>query len=334
MSKERRQALRNHHTSTYGKTYSTTKSRRDSCEGGNDEDDSPTKSQIFSSSPHSSSDEADGAGGVLPTRVEIDGRSTSASRKNQASRASGASGKFSTTKSSTNNALANGTNVSRRSTARKYSPVVVGDHDDDDDDYDDDFVEKFEESLGSGLGNGGSSTGGGTSSSDADDYAPVTLRRVSSRGGIFSAGCTARSAGSNMTLNDFIRNPWKEVSTPEEEEDDGQHELSSEEMLPAQNGTSPSRRSSSGYAIPVDSLLRPNHQTSGNKRPESWNTGPTVGPQSNLFYRTPSIVPSHCWVNKRELPLARGVGGPPFGRSTMIVCPSRLTAEVTYIRRM
>lgn len=326
MSKERRQALRNHHTSTYGKTYSTTKSRRDSTEGAIEDDDSPLKSQKSSSSPHSSSDEAEV---VLPTCGDLDDRVASKSRRSLASRISNIStGKFSTTKSTSSNAQINVTSTSHRSTSRKYSPVVVGDHDDDEDDYDDDFVEKFEASLGSDKVNSGGSTGGGTSSSDADDYPPVTLRRVASRGGIFSALSTTRSAGSNLTLNDFVRSPWKEV--PEEEDQDPKGS-SSEELGAGQTGNS-SRRSSSGYAVPVDSLMRSNHP-SPNKRPESWSTGPPVGPQSNLFYRTPSIVPSH-WVNKRELPLARSSGGLPFGRSTMIVCPSRLTAEVTYIRRM
>lgn len=329
MSKERRQALRNHHTSTFGKTYSTTKSRRDSCEGGNEEEDSPTKSQKSLSSHQSSSDEADGTGGMLSKRNEmIDGRGTSASRRNTPSRISALTGNYSTTKSTISNT--HGTSASRRSSTRKYSPVVVGDHDDDEDDYDDEYLEKAEESLGSVQGTHGGSTGGGTSSSDADDYAPVTLRHVTARGGIFSGGSRP---GSNLTLNDFVRSHWKEVSTPEEDEEGHHGEGSSSEEI-AQNGTSPSRKSSNGYAVPVDSLLRPNHQPASNKRPESWSTGPSVGhPQSNLFYRTPSIVPSH-WINKRELPLARSVGGPPFGRSTMIVCPSRLTAEVTYIRRM
>ena len=146
-------------------------------------------------------------------------------------------------------------------------------------------------------------------------------------------GLLTRSASSNLTLNDFIRNPWKGTRTPEDGEGS-----SLEEIAQRTNGTSsPSsppqtRRLSSGYAIPVDSLLRQNHHQNRQKRPESWSMAPTHAQQSNLFYRTPTIVPSQ-WSNKRDLPLTRNAG-PPFGRSTMIVCPSRLSAEVTYIRRM
>lgn len=327
MSKERRQALRNHHTSTYGKTYSTTKSfTLHEDEDGNVEGGT-SKSQKSSLSHQSSSDEIEGR-----DKLDMkDGRGTAASRRNVPSRISA---NYSTTKSSNHNATGNGTGGSRRSctsAARKYSPVVVGDHDDYDDE--DDYIDNLVDCVGNGTGggSGGASTnssGGGTSSSDADDYIPVNIRRTSSRG-LF------RSGSSNLTLNDFVRNPWKGTTSGDREEGGS----SSEEISATQNGNSsptpPARKLSSGYAIPVDSLLRPNQhrQHLHGKRPESWNSSASTGQQqTNLFYRTPSIVPSQ-WINKRELPLARSVG-PPFGRSTMIVCPSRLTAEVTYIRRM
>lgn len=325
MSKERRQALRNNHTSTYGKTYSTTKSNP------LNDIELLSKSHKSSSSPHSSSDEADGKAEMNKCDL-MDNLGTSPSRRNTTSRISG---KYSTAKSSNAPSQANGTCGSRRSAARKYSPVLVGDYDDDD--YDDEYLEKAENartsrtSTNKSIGGGGSS-GGGTSSSDVDEYVPVTRRRPSS--GIGN-GLLTRSASSNLTLNDFIRNPWKGTRTPD---DDGSSSL--EEIAQRTNGTSsPSsppqtRRLSSGcgYAIPVDSLLRQNPHQGRKKRPESWSMAPSPAQQSNLFYRTPTIVPSQ-WMNKRDLPLSRNAG-PPFGRSTMIVCPSRLTAEVTYIRRM
>jgi len=305
MSKERRQALRNNHMSTY-KTNSTTKSQ-DDLENGDDGELSTTKSSP--SSPTCSSDEADGE--AKPGDNNNSTKTTTADRRSASSRVSGkaASGE--------------------KSSHRKYSPVVVGDGDDDDDDeydYADDKLDGGDSDEHVQK----SSSNGGSGQSDLEDYVPVTLRRTSSRGGLLSS-----RSGSNLTLNDFVKSPWKGdmIHT--------HHQLSHSEISSVnnQNGgnASVSRKLSSGYAIPADSLLRPSqyhhhnghshhHQGSMNKRPESWN------PQPNLFYRTPSIVPSQ-WMNKRELPLQRSAVG-PFGRSTVIVCSSRLSKEVTYVRRM
>ncbi|CAL8092004.1 unnamed protein product [Orchesella dallaii] len=296
MSKERRQALRNHHMSTY-KTNSTTKSH-DDIENGDSE--SKTKS---SSSPTCSSDETDGeAKGEENTSI------TTGDRRSASSRISG-------------KAPSSG----EKSSHRKYSPVVVGDGDDDDDDEYDYADDKLDGGESDEQVQKSSSGSGGSGQSDLEDYVPVTLRRTSSRGGLLSS-----RSGSNLTLNDFVKSPWKGdmIHT--------HHQLSHSEISNVNNANaSVSRKLSSGYAVPADSLLRPNqyhhgnshhHQGSMSKRPESWT------PQPNLFYRTPSIVPSQ-WMNKRELPLQRS-GGPPFGRSTVIVCSSRLSKEVTYVRRM
>lgn len=67
----------------------------------------------------------------------------------------------------------------------------------------------------------------------------------------------------------------------------------------------------SGYSMPLDA--RP--------RPESWTPQPTV------FYRTSSLVPNQ-WMNKREL--SNNGRGVPFGRASVMYCPSRVSSDVTF----
>jgi len=293
MSKERRRALRIQHGSTARSSYN------------------PSNKSIGSASPNSSSKSASNSDLDKSSDGGEIGNSKVNSLVNSLQKSNGGSGggllALRNKKSGESPKLS-----SRGVNGGKYSPLIDDDEEDLDDDEEDDDVE--DELLAKLTGppppkpqfnssNNNSHWGArgivGLPPGDEDGSDPsqeeftVTLRR-------------RREINNNC--NSTISNTWKLRDA-----NNGNGMLG--------RGTTVRNDNNNGYATPVDAKRI--------SRPGSWTPQPTT----TMFYRTSSLVPSQ-WINKRDLISSNNSNCssrvPNFGRSSVIYCPSQVTADVTF----
>lgn len=117
---------------------------------------------------------------------------------------------------------------------------------------------------------------------------------------------------SRVTLRDFVKTPWRSMSAC----------LPVHETVPQDINRDNSSSRMSAFAVPSRRPPVPQRSVSSFSRP--------VHPPAGVFGGR-KVLPTPWTKNNPTLQIGKGAA---FSRSNVIVCPSKLSADVTYLRRV